>query len=49
MGYAIQRGLLNRVSVQAAERKGMSTNFGLMSPLLVTFGMSIVLSQALLA
>lgn len=49
VGYAIQRGLLNRVSVQAAERKGMSTNFGLMSPLLVTFGMSIVLSQALLA
>jgi branched-chain amino acid transport system permease protein len=49
IGYAVQRVLLNRVSVQAAERKGMSTNFGLMSPLLVTFGMSIVLSQVLLA
>jgi branched-chain amino acid transport system permease protein len=49
IGYVIQRLLLNRVSVQAAERKGMSTSFGLMSPLLVTFGMSIVLSQVLLA
>lgn len=48
IGYLIQRVLLNRVSVQAAERKGMSTSFGLMSPLLVTFGMSIVLSQVLL-
>lgn len=49
IGYGIQRLLLNRVSVQAAERRGMSTNFGLMSPLLVTFGMSIVISQVLLA
>jgi branched-chain amino acid transport system permease protein len=48
LGYVIQRVLLNRVSVQAAQRKGMSESFGLMSPLLVTFGMSIVLSQALL-
>ncbi|MEO6270539.1 MAG: branched-chain amino acid ABC transporter permease, partial [Lautropia sp.] len=39
---------LNHVSVQAMERRGMSTNFGLMSPLLVTFGMSIVIAQALL-
>ena len=49
IGYGIQRLLLNRVSVQAAEWRGMSTNFGLMSPLLVTFGMSIVISQVLLA
>lgn len=48
-GYLIQRLLLNRVSVQAAERKGMSPSFGLMSPLLVTFGMSIVIGQGLLA
>jgi branched-chain amino acid transport system permease protein len=49
IGYLLQRGLLNRVSVQAMERRGMSTNFGLMSPLLVTFGMSIVIAQGLLA
>lgn len=49
IGYLIQRVLLNRVSVQAAERKGMSASVGLMSPLLVTFGMSIVLGQGLLA
>lgn len=49
IGYMIQRLLLNRVSVQAAERKGMSPSFGLMSPLLVTFGMSIVIGQGLLA
>jgi branched-chain amino acid transport system permease protein len=49
VGYLLQRLLLNRVSVQAAERKGMSPGFGLMSPLLVTFGMSIVIGQALLA
>lgn len=49
VGYYLQRLLLNRVSVQAAERKGMSPGFGLMSPLLVTFGMSIVIGQALLA
>lgn len=49
IGYLIQRLLLNRVSVQAAERKGMSPSFGLMSPLLVTFGMSIVIGQGLLA
>lgn len=48
VGYVLQRYLLNRVSVQAMERRGMSTNFGLMSPLLVTFGMSIVISQVLL-
>jgi len=49
IGYLIQRVLLNRVSVQAAERRGMSASFGLMSPLLVTFGMSIVIGQGLLA
>jgi branched-chain amino acid transport system permease protein len=47
VGYFVQRALLNRVSVQAMERRGMSSSFGLMSPLLVTFGMSIVLSQVL--
>lgn len=49
IGYVIQRVLLNRVSVQAAERRGMSASFGLMSPLLVTFGMSIVIGQGLLS
>jgi len=49
IGYLIQRVMLNRVSVQAAERRGMSASFGLMSPLLVTFGMSIVIGQGLLA
>lgn len=48
VGYAVQRGLLNHVSVQAAERRGMSPVFGLMLPLLVTFGLSIVLSQGML-
>jgi len=48
IGYALQRYLLNRVSVQAMEEKGMSSNFGLMSPILVTFGMSIVIAHALL-
>lgn len=48
IGYLVQRGLLNHVSVQAAERRGMSPLFGLMLPLLVTFGLSIVLSQGML-
>ena len=48
VGYYLQRLLLNHVSVQAAERKGMSPSFGLMLPLLVTFGLSIVLSQGML-
>lgn len=48
IGYAVQRWLLNHVSVQAAERRGMSPVFGLMLPLLVTFGLSIVLSQGML-
>ncbi|MEQ8349143.1 MAG: branched-chain amino acid ABC transporter permease [Sneathiellaceae bacterium] len=48
VGYGLQRFLLNRVSVQAMEQKGMSSNFGLMSPILVTFGTSIVVSHALL-
>lgn len=48
VGYLVQRALLNHVSVQAAERRGMSPIFGLMLPLLVTFGLSIVLSQGML-
>jgi branched-chain amino acid transport system permease protein len=36
IGYALQRLLLNRVSIQAMERRGMSSNFGLMAPILVT-------------
>ncbi len=48
IGYAVQRLLLNHVSVQSAERRGMSPVFGLMLPLLVTFGLSIVLSQGML-
>lgn len=48
IGYGVQRGLLNHVSVQAAERRGMSPVFGLMLPLLVTFGLSNVLSQGML-
>jgi branched-chain amino acid transport system permease protein len=49
LGYALQYFLLNRVSVQAMEQKGMSSSFGLMSPILVTFGLSIVVAHALLA
>ena len=48
VGYLVQRALLNHVSVQSAERRGMSPLFGLMLPLLVTFGLSIVLSQGML-
>jgi len=48
IGYWVQRFLLNHVSVQSAERRGMSPVFGLMLPLLVTFGLSIVLSQGML-
>lgn len=49
IGYALQRFLLNHVSVQAMERRGMSANFGLMAPILVTFGLSITISHLLLA
>jgi branched-chain amino acid transport system permease protein len=49
IGYALQRFLLNRVSVQAMERRGMSANFGLMAPILVTFGLGIAISHLLLA
>lgn len=49
LGYALQRLLLNRVSVQAMERRGMSANFGLMAPILVTFGLGIFISHLLLA
>ncbi len=48
IGYVVQRGLLNHISMQAAERRGMSPVFALMLPLIVTFGMSIVLSQGML-
>ncbi|WP_378944810.1 branched-chain amino acid ABC transporter permease [Mesorhizobium sp. ANAO-SY3R2] len=48
IGYALQRILLNRVSVQAMERRGMSANFGLMAPILVTFGLGIAISHLLL-
>lgn len=48
IGYLVQRVLLNQVSVQAAERRNMSPSFGLMLSLLVTFGLSIVLSQGML-
>ncbi len=48
IGYGLQRFLLNSVSVQSMEQKGMSTGFGLMSPILVTFGLSIVIAHALL-
>jgi branched-chain amino acid transport system permease protein len=47
IGYALQRILLNRVSVQAMERRGMSSNFGLMAPILVTFGLGISISHLL--
>lgn len=49
LGYALQRLLLNRVSVQAMERRGLSANFGLMAPILVTFGLGIFISHLLLA
>jgi branched-chain amino acid transport system permease protein len=49
IGYLLQRLLLNRVSVQTMVQKGMSANFGLMSPILVTFGFGIFISNGLLA
>ena len=49
IGYALQRVLLNRVSAQSMERRGMSANFGLMAPILVTFGLGIFTSHLLLA
>lgn len=48
LGYLLQRLLLNRVSVQAMEAKGLSPNFGLMSPILVTFGLGIFIAHGLL-
>ena len=47
IGYALQRGLLNRVSTFAVERRGLSPIMGMMLPLLITFGISTVLSQAM--
>jgi len=49
LGYFIQRLLLNRVSAQSMEERGISPTFALMSPILVTFGLSIVISHLLLA
>jgi len=48
VGYLLQRGLLNRVSVQAMETKGLPPSFGLMSPILVTFGLGIFVAHGLL-
>lgn len=48
VGFGVQRLLLEHVSLHAAERRGLSAEFGLMLPLLVTFGLSIVLSQVML-
>ncbi|USJ28497.1 branched-chain amino acid ABC transporter permease [Ensifer adhaerens] len=48
IGYALQRILLNHVSAQAMERRGMSASFGLMAPIIVTFGLGIVVSYVLL-
>jgi len=49
IGYWVQRLLLNRVSAQTMEQRGMAPSFALMAPILVTFGLSIVLSHLLLA
>ena len=48
IGYALQRYVLQGVSVQAMEERGLSTSHGMMSPILVTFGLSIVIAHALL-
>ena len=48
IGYVLQRYLLQHVSVQAMEERALSEQFGLMSPILVTFGLSIVIAHALL-
>ena len=48
VGYGLQRMLLNRVSGQATERRKVPPVIGTMLPLLVTFGLSIVLSQGML-
>jgi branched-chain amino acid transport system permease protein len=49
IGYWAQRMLLNRVSAQAMEERGISPTLAVMSPILVTFGLSIVLSHLYLA
>jgi branched-chain amino acid transport system permease protein len=49
VGYVMQRGLLNRVSAEAVARSDLNAGFGVMAPVLVTFGLSIVISQTLLA
>ncbi len=48
LGYGLQRGLLNRVSLQVTTRRDMPPAIGLMLPLILTFGLSIVLSQGML-
>ncbi len=49
IGYALQRVLLNHVSVAGHGAARAVANFGLMLPLLVTFGLSIVIAQGMLA
>jgi branched-chain amino acid transport system permease protein len=49
IGYLLQRFILNRVSIQAVEKLGLSSAMGVMSPLLVTFGLSIVIGHTLFA
>jgi branched-chain amino acid transport system permease protein len=49
IGYWTQRLLLNRVSSQAMEERGINPTFAIMAPILVTFGLSIVISHLLLA
>lgn len=48
LGYALQRLLLNHITAQSAEARGLSPLQAMMLPLLVTFGLSITLSQVML-
>ncbi len=48
IGYGLQRLLLNHVTAQSAEARGLSPLQAMMLPLLVTFGLSITLSQVML-
>lgn len=48
-GYGLQRLLLNHVTAQSAEARGLSPLQATMLPLLVTFGLSITLSQIMLS
>ncbi len=49
VGYGLQLVLLGRISTQRLEQEDVSAGFSQMAPVLVTFGLSIVVSQALLA